>query len=199
MNKPNYAIYEALLNHNNVKTSEVCKAIGMNASTISHWKNGLYSPKNDKIELLAEYFHIAPWAFYSDDTDDMEWYFERGQGNIYEVAAGQGRINDGYETMATPDEDTSTIKIVGDSMYPVLHDGDIVTIKHQPETAPTDLTVIKINGDESTIKHVEVTETGVWVRAINKDVFEDRFYTVREVMTLPVTIIGKAIELRRGL
>ena len=198
MTKPNYAVYEALLQRHGVKTAQVCKATGVDPSAMTNWKKGAYYPKADKVHKIAEYFGISPWAFWSDVADLDSW-IEKSQENVYEVAAGQGRINDGYETMATPDEDTSTIKIVGDSMYPVLHDGDIVTIKHQPETAPTDLTVIKINGDESTIKHVEVTDTGVWVRAINKDVFEDRFYTVREVMTLPVTIIGKAIELRRGL
>ena len=192
-----------LMDKKGLSLSAFARETGVSKATLSRWFSSNKRPRWDMIEKIAAACDV-PLDYFVDDSfteyweeNDGEWAFK--DAPTYEVAAGQGRMNEGYETISGSNKDTSIIKIVGDSMYPVLHDGDIVTIKHQPETAPTDLTVIKINGDESTIKHVEVTDTGVWVRAINKDVFEDRFYTVREVMTLPVTIIGKAIELRRGL
>lgn len=83
-------------------------------------------------------------------------------------------------------------------MYPILQDGDMVLISHEAETTPHDLTAVKIDGDSTTIKHVTIVDNGIWLKAENKEVYEDRFYTIQEVLTLPVTIIGKVIESRRS-
>ena len=78
-----------------------------------------------------------------------------------------------------------------------LRDGDIVQIQPQTETEPHDFTLIKIDGETATIKFVEITAHGVWIRALNKEVFEDRFYSIQEVMTMPITIIGKVVGMQR--
>ena len=49
------------------------------------------------------------------------------------------------------------------------------------------------------MKHVEWTGEGLWVRAENKEVFEDRFYSVKDIATIPVQVVGKAVEVRRSL
>lgn len=83
-------------------------------------------------------------------------------------------------------------------MSPLLQDGDYVKIHLQTQTSPHDLTAIKIDGESVTIKHVQVAENGVWLRAENKEVFEDKFYSVQEVLSLPVTIIGKVVLSQRN-
>ena len=82
-------------------------------------------------------------------------------------------------------------------MYPVIQDGDMVKVHHQTETSPHDISIVKINGDEATCKYVEIVKDGIWLRAENKSVFEDRFYSIQEVLTLPISIIGKVTELKR--
>ena len=121
---------------------------------------------------------------------------------VYEVAAGAGRINGNYaDTYITEEhgEEFSWVQVYGDSMYPILHDGDLVQVHMQTETCKTDLTVVKVDGETATVKYVEMVENGIWLRAENKDVFEDKFYTVQEILTLPITIVGKVTELRRRL
>ena len=136
----------------------------------------------------------------------MEVFFEDPKNikhkPLYDVAAGQGRINDDFadeyvEEEEEVEEGYSWCRIVGDSMYPILHDGDKVKVRHQTQTEPTDLTVVKVDGESATVKYVEVTDNGVWLRAENKEVFADRFYTVSEVLTLPITIIGKVVQMQR--
>ena len=81
-------------------------------------------------------------------------------------------------------------------MFPSLHDGDLVKVHHiTGNISPRDFAIVKINGDESTCKHIEITNDGIWLRAENKEVYEDRFFSVQEVLTLPVTIIGVATEI----
>ena len=90
-------------------------------------------------------------------------------------------------------------RVCGDSMYPTLHDGDIVRFIEAVEVSPSDYALVRIDGEALTVKHVEWTETGMWIRGENKDAFEDRFYTAKEIATIPIQIVGKAVEIRRAL
>ena len=92
-------------------------------------------------------------------------------------------------------DDSLIVRICGESMYPTLHDGDMVRVIPSKKTVESELTIVKINGDEATCKHVEITDTGIWLRGENADAYTDRFYTVQEVLTLPVQVVGKAVEI----
>ena len=191
MGVPNYDVLKRLMEINGVTAADISRATKVQPATISHWKNGLYSPKSDKINKIADYFDIPPLVFYGDDL--LDGYLEEGYGRkVYDVAAGQGRVNDSFEKTG----EYSTIRICGDSMYPSLHDGDLVKVHHvTDDISPSDFAIVKINGDESTCKHIEVTNEGIWLRAENKEVFEDKFYSVQDVLSLPVQIIGKAVSI----
>lgn len=95
-----------------------------------------------------------------------------GFAPVFDVAAGNGRINGEYADEYVENEDSDDgsvwLKVYGDSMYPVLHDGDYIKVHPQTDTEKTDLTVIKIDGETATVKYVDVTENGVWLRAENK-------------------------------
>jgi transcriptional regulator with XRE-family HTH domain len=43
---------------NNVTATDVCKACGFKQNTFSDWVNAKTYPRIDKIELMANYFHI---------------------------------------------------------------------------------------------------------------------------------------------
>ena len=184
-----YEKFEALLKRDGVKTADVIRGTGINQTTFSHWKHGRYTPKPDKIKLIAEYFGVPMSYFYTDDAP------------VYEVAAGQGRINDGLpmeseKFKANCGDDHGYIKVVGESMQPALKDGDILkTVPFDGDVSPKDFCIVKVDGEALTVKHVEMTDTGVWLRALNKDVFEDKFYTTQEVMTIPIQIVGKAVSI----
>lgn len=125
-----------------------------------------------------------------------------GSSPLYNVAAGTGAFNDTYAYEYINEEsdegEYSWCTVHGDSMSPVLMDGDKVKVKHQTETSPFDYTVVKVDGDHCTVKHVEIVDNGVWLRADNKAVYKDKFYTTQEVITLPISIIGKVVEMRRN-
>ena len=54
-----YEIYLKLLKEKGVKTSNVCKATGIVASTFSDWKKGKSTPKQDKLKKIADYFGVS--------------------------------------------------------------------------------------------------------------------------------------------
>lgn len=190
--KASYEKTQALMKERGVSGYKVAKELGFSSGFFSEWKNGKSTPKIDKINAIADYLGVPVFAL-----------LESPNAPVFNVAAGEGSINweytnDSIDDALTSDE-YSFARVRGDSMLPVLEDGDIVKVHHQSETEPSDFTVVKVDGESATVKHVEIVENGVWLRAENKDVYEDKFFTIQEVMTLPVTIIGKAVEVRRAL
>ena len=189
--------FQEILDQTGLKTSVVARDTGIPYNTLNDWRKGRTKKISlENVSKLAEYFHVSVASFLEEDDDPVLINVTK---RTYDVAAGQGRINESYESADASDSGLAQAKIVGDSMLPALHDGDTVLIEPTTEVSPSDFAIVKINGDESTCKHVEITDTGIWLRAENKEVYADKFYTVQEVMTLPVTIIGKAVEMRRKL
>lgn len=197
--KADYQRYRLLADERNLSDYRVAKEVGIAQETLSSWKNGKYIPKREKLELIADYFDVDVDFFINDDS-----VIERFAANniapvvtkfqeLFEVSAGQGR------TCSCPDtysqQDGQLAKVVGDSMLPTLQDGDVVRIIATTKVEPSDIALVKINGDENTLKHCEVTSDGLWVRGENKDVFTDRFFTMEECLTIPVQIVGKAVEI----
>ena len=80
-------------------------------------------------------------------------------------------------------------------------DGDTVTIHLQKTTNPDPkkISVVKVDGESTTIKYVELVSNGLWIRAENKDVFEDRFYDISQIMDLPIRVLGTVVAVRRRL
>ena len=53
-----YEKFVELLNKNGVTAYEVSKNTGIPQSTFSDWKSGRSKPKVDKLQKIANYFHI---------------------------------------------------------------------------------------------------------------------------------------------
>lgn len=54
-----FEIFERLLKQRNEKYSDVSKATGIPYSTFTDWKAGRYTPKQDKLQKIADYFGVS--------------------------------------------------------------------------------------------------------------------------------------------
>ena len=54
-----YDIFEKLCIQKGVTPYRVCKETGLTTSTISNWKAGRYTPKQDKLQKIADYFGVT--------------------------------------------------------------------------------------------------------------------------------------------
>ena len=54
-----YSIFEQLLQKYGVSTYKVSKDTGIAQSVFSAWKNGISTPKQDKIQKRADYFNVS--------------------------------------------------------------------------------------------------------------------------------------------
>lgn len=88
------------------------------------------------------------------------------------------------------------LKIKGGSMLPILTDGDIVIVRKQSTADNGDTVIAMVNGDDATCKRYERSNNGIMLIPNNSS-YTPTFYTNEEIASLPVTIIGKVVELRR--
>lgn len=90
------------------------------------------------------------------------------------------------------------LKIKGNSMEPMMLQGDTVIIKVQEDVNDGEIAVVLINGDDATCKKIKKTPEGVMLISLNA-AYEPMFYNNKSIEELPVRIFGKVVELRRKL
>ena len=54
-----YQKFEELLKLKGVKASDVAKATGIRQGVFTDWKKGRYTPKADKMRLIAQFFGVS--------------------------------------------------------------------------------------------------------------------------------------------
>lgn len=97
-------------------------------------------------------------------------------------------VNDGSEYFA--------LKVVGDSMSPVLIQDDIVVIKKQNDFENGDIVVAIVNGNEATIKKGKKTDSSITLQPLNT-AYDPLVFTYDEVKSIPVTVVGIVKQLKR--
>lgn len=97
-------------------------------------------------------------------------------------------VNDGSEYFA--------LKVVGDSMSPVLIQDDIVVIKKQNDFENGDIIVAIVNGNEATIKKGKKTDSSITLQPLNT-AYDPLVFTYDEVKSIPVTVVGIVKQLKR--
>ena len=88
------------------------------------------------------------------------------------------------------------LKIKGDSMTPLICDGDIVIVRRQNDAENGDIVIATINGDEATCKRLRKYQGGIELIAINPSYSPFEFNN-QDIIEKPVRIIGKVVESRR--
>lgn len=157
----------------------------------------VYKSKPDTIVKLAEYFNVT--------TDYLlERPIKKGIKIpvLGDVAAGIpiDAIEDiiDYEEI---DEETAKkgeffgLRIKGDSMSPRMLEGDIVIVQKTSIVHTGGIAVVLVNGDSAMVKKYVRHNNGISLLSFNQ-AYAPKFYTAEEIESLPVTVIGKVVELR---
>ena len=197
------------LNLQNMKAIELSEKTGIPKSAISQYMSGYAKPKQDRIYLLARALNVSEaWLMGYDVPMERTRSKPRKKGVkipvLGEVIAGLPieAIEDilDYEEIS---EDMASkgeyfgLKVKGDSMEPMFFAGDIVIVRQQPTADSGDIVIALVNGDESTIKKFKLLDDGLMLIPANP-AYEPMYYTRKQVIELPVQIIGKVVELRRS-
>lgn len=190
--------------------NQLCDDLNLKYSTVSDWINANTYPRIDNIELLANYFNIEKSDLIENKSPQKsvermpsEWVRIPVLG---EIAAGVPidaiEIFDEGDWEEIPlewlknDDEFFALRIKGDSMMPHIHNKDVVIVKKQSCIEDGEIAVILVNGEEATTKKIKKNEKGVFLIP-NNPAYTPKFYSNADIEELPITILGKVVELRR--
>lgn len=182
---------------------EVGKVISVSKATIMKYEKGLVENlKRSSIEKLAKYFNVAPSYLMCMDEEKND--------NFTDITVSipiLGTVKAGYDWLAeenvidyiTLKESIPNIKeyyalrVVGDSMLPLLSEGDLVIVHEQSDVESGQTAVVLINGEEATVKKIVKTSEGIELHSMNP-YYPVKKFTFEDMKNIPVKIIGRVKE-----
>ena len=182
---------------------DLAKAIGVSNTTINNYVKGYNTPRMDKIDKICTYLNIER----SNLLEDNEKRNIKPQGIkipvLGTVAAGIpiSAVEDILDYEEIPQSwqnqgEFFALKIKGDSMEPRMESGDVVIVKQQSDANSGDTVIVLVNGDDATCKRLEKTDNGIMLVSTNPK-YPPMFYSLEDIQTKPVVILGKVVELRQ--
>ena len=187
----------------NKSRNEVCEALNFKYTTFTDWCNGVKYPRIDNIEKLANYFGISKSDLIEikgSDTDESIKSVQIPVLGYVKAGIPMTTIENiiDYEEISQEQARTGEffgLQIKGDSMEPRITEGDVVIVRKQETVENGEIAVVLINGDDATVKKFYKTDAGIKLVSTNPT-YDPFFFTPDEVNTLPVSVIGKVVELR---
>ena len=99
------------------------------------------------------------------------------------------------EQMAHDSFEYFALQIKGQSMEPKISDGDVVIVRKQPDVDSGQIAIVCVNGDHATCKKVMKQPGGILLQPLNP-AFTPTFYSNDDIVNIPITILGRVVELR---
>jgi len=184
-----------------IKAADLAQFLNVAESTMSLYENEKREPPFDVLKNIADYFNVS--IDYLLGAEESAKKHGKKIPVFGSVAAGIPieAITDIEDYEEITEELAATgeffaLKIRGDSMTPVMMDGDIVIVRAQESIENGAIAIVFVNGDDATCKKIKKTPEGVMLISVNP-AYEPMFYSNKEIEELPVRILGKVVELRR--
>ena len=180
---------------------ELAKRIGVHESSINKYEKGLVDIPLSKISELSRVLNVT-------EAYLMGWEDEQKPQGLQipvlgTVAAGIpiSAVEDILDYKEIPQSwenqgEFFGLRIKGDSMKPDINNGDTVIVRQQSTANNGDVVIALVNGDDATCKKFEKLDNGIMLISNNSE-YSPMYFSNEEVVTKPVVIIGRVVELRR--
>ena len=182
---------------------DMARIAGATNKAVSTWEKGTREPRMGAIQAIADYFNLRKSDIIDGVVDEERPLRVPVLGTIMAGIPMYGAENIlDYEEIPAAlavDGEYFALKIKEHSMEPRICEGDVVIVRRQDDVDTGDVAIVLVNGDEATIKRIKKSPNGITLIANNVAVYEPHFYSNSEILTVPVCVIGKVIELRGKL
>ena len=192
---------------------EVANLVGVSEATISRYESGnIKNMRRDRIEKYAKALQVSPSDFLDLEEEkavpaDKLYVLDQGkirQIPIYEsVSAGFGASASDYVVDYMPlyidsdseAEETIGIKVVGNSMYPKIEEGDIIQVRKQSDVDSGKVAVVMIDGEDFVVKKFYHEGNKIILKSFNPEyppkVFEGKEMARIQIVGLVRSVIKK--------
>ena len=189
----------------NMKQSALASAVDVSPAALSGYETGKYEADLDTYKKIADIFGV---------TLDYLLCAEAKPQNIFRIPV-LGSIPAGIpleaieeiidweeipRSMLTGGREYFALQVKGDSMWPDYLPGDVVIVRKQSTCDTGDVAVVYVNGYDATLKQVRKSEVEHTLTLVPKNPsYPPRTFTGEEISSLPVSIAGVVVELRRKI
>lgn len=174
------------------------KPIAPTLDSVKYISNAMDIPIDDLLKML-------------DDEQEFKLNEDFSVNNSNNKIPILGTVKAGYDWLAEEnvigyitDKDTVkdyeknlneyfALKVIGESMLPLLSDGDLVIVHDQDDVESGQTAVVLINGEEATVKKIIKTNEGIELHAMNP-YYPTKKFTFKDMQNIPVKIIGRVKE-----
>ncbi len=187
--------------------SKLAEKLNVSRTTVTMWETGNHGPDVDTLKQLAEIFGTTvDYIVGSSDRANVSSNKVLRIPVLGSVPAGipLEAIEDIIDweeipqSLASGEKEYFALQVEGDSMYPDYLPGDIVIVQKTPVCASGDDCVVYVNGYDATLKQVRLDEKHGTLTIVPKNPsYPPRTFSKEEIQSLPVTIAGVVVELRR--
>lgn len=189
----------------NLTQVEVAAIIGLSQPQYSAWESGRSKIDNVSLGRLAELFHVTTDYLLgkSEAVKDIEPLRVPVLGSVpagIPLEAVEDIIDweELPQSMAAGGKEFFALEVKGDSMYPDYLPGDTVIVQKTPVCISGDDCVVYVNGYDATLKQVKLNEQEHTMTLVPRNPsYPPRTFTQEEIQSLPVSIAGVVVELRR--
>ncbi len=172
-----------LCNSKNMSPNAVCAELGMSTAVATKWKNGAI-PRDGTLMRIAAYFNVSVDYLKGEEDNplpqDTTGFTVADQSKVrmipvYDTAsAGFGALASSQPSEYTPmyfentyeGDNTICIRVKGDSMSPVVNNGDLVHVLKQDIVDRGSMAVVMVD-DEGFVKYIEYGAGWIELRSAN--------------------------------
>lgn len=183
--------------------------IKLNRNDLSQYVSGKVEPRQSKLYILGQALKVnEAWLMGYDVPMHQKGIVEPNSSSQIKVpvlgTVRAGLPMEAVENILDYEEisedmarqgDYFALQIKGDSKEPRIKEGDVVIVRKQPDVESGEVAIVLVNGDEATIKKVQKFNGGINLVPSNP-AYEVKTYSNDDIESLPVSIIGKVVELR---
>ena len=193
-------IIKSLRIENNLTQARLAELCDVHQTAVSQWEKGRTMPDAESLKILSEVLGASIDTILGNRTAETTGVRIPVLGYVragIPVEAVEEIID--YEEISPHLASTGDffgLVIRGDSMEPGICDGDIVIVRKQPDVDSGDIAVVLVNSMDATVKKVIKKGNGISLVPFNPE-YSVMDFSAEDISRLPVSVIGKVIELRR--
>lgn len=185
---------------------EVAKYIGITQGGYSGWESGATNIDSESLARLAELFDVSV-DYLLGKTDQVSAPAMRIPvlGSVpagIPIEAIEDIIDweELPQSMLANGKEYFALQVKGDSMWPDYLPGDIVIVRKQPICDNGEDCVVYVNGYDATLKQVKINNNDHSLTIVPRNPsYPPRTFSAEEIQSLPVSIAGVVVELRRKI
>ncbi|MBQ2846838.1 MAG: helix-turn-helix domain-containing protein [Clostridia bacterium] len=178
-------IIRELRKQKGLSQKELADACCVHQTAVSQWEKGRTAPDINSLKMLSAILGVSVETLIGCEKPKDENKIQ-----------GFDRINAEDASQKLGRSEYFALIVTDDSMSPTMQIGDTVIISRSKEIINGDIAAVAIGDSDVTMKRIIKKDTSMMLVPENP-AYEPSVFTYSEIATLPVTILGRIIELRR--